>query len=92
MGQHLGVVCTLILSLLTAPLPSKAQPGAGPRLGLLILALPLGLRLASRPFGKGCVTWAMWRGRTSSWSTALPRGRPSGCRRWPPSWSISRWT
>jgi len=70
-------IVTLTLSFLVAPLAVTAQPRSTvPRIGILIPGtITEGSNPLWRPFSKGCMTWAMWRGRPSSWRYRFAAGQ-----------------
>ena len=88
-----GVIVTLTLSILAAPLVTNAQPaGQCTASGGSVLALPaLIAPPLSMPSGRGGASSAMSRARTSSWSIVGRRGRTSASLPWRLSWPGSRW-
>ena len=82
-----GVMVTLTLSILTAPLVTAAQPaGKVYRIGWLSSgSLRPDVYPLSMPSGRGCVNSAMSRARTSSLNTVGRRGAKSGFGTWQPS-------
>jgi hypothetical protein len=88
----IGLITTLVLVILVALLAADAQPvGKVPRIGYDKAPSPSPRRYAM-DFGKGCVTSAMSRARTSLLSTDLMREKLSCSVTSPPSWCVSGWT
>ena len=85
---------TLTGGLLAAPLAAEAQQAASlPRIGFLMPGAPFlthESRVAFRPSGKACASWAMWKVRTSPLSSDGRRGSTTGYPASRPSWSVSR--
>ena len=81
-----GVIVTLTLSIIAAPLVTDARPATKVyRIGRLSPGRPsLSPIPMRRPSGRGCSSLVTSRGRISSWSTATQRGAQSSSPTWRP--------
>ena len=92
-SSAVGCIVMFTLGLLIMPLAAVAQQLAKvARIGYLVIGALDAPRpgSCSTPSAKDSANTAMWRGRTSSLSTAPRTGRSSGYRVWQPNWPISR--
>ena len=91
--RTVGGIVTLMLSLLTAPLTSQAQPAAHvPRLGLLMPGSASGYASRLEAFRHGLRDLGYVKGHNIALDTALQKGRRIGSPRWWRNWSGSPWT
>jgi len=87
----IGLLVTLALGLLVAPLGAEAPPaGKVYRIGWLYFGVASGDMLGG--FRQGSASSATSRARTSPLSSAMPGGNTSGFPTWPPTSSGSRST
>jgi len=89
----LMLIVALALSILVAPRASDAQqPAHIPKVGWLDWGGRPDKAHLHAAFLQGLASWAMWRGRTSSWHAVMRRASSTSCPRSRLSWSGSRLT